>query len=63
METTFKNEVALVSCGTFGVGAVTALAFANKGAKIVIEDWVENEETLNLIKDSGGEAFFVKCDV
>ena len=63
METTFKNEVALVFCGTFGIGGVTALAFANKGAKIVIADWVENEETLNLIKDSGGEAFFVKCDV
>lgn len=63
METTFKNEVALVSGGTFGVGGVTALAFANKGANIIIAGWVENEETLNLIKDSGGEAFFVKCDV
>jgi NAD(P)-dependent dehydrogenase (short-subunit alcohol dehydrogenase family) len=63
METTFKDKVAIVTGGTSGIGRATALAFAEKGAKVVIADWKENEETLNLIEASGGEAIFVKCDV
>lgn len=63
METTFKNKVAIVTGGSFGIGRATAIAFAKKGAKIVIADWVEDAETLNAIKALGGEAIFVKCDV
>ncbi|WP_035671135.1 SDR family oxidoreductase [Flavobacterium sp. 83] len=63
METTFKNKVAIVTGGSSGIGSATALAFAKKGAKVVIVDWKENEEMLHLIKDSGGEAIFIKCDV
>ncbi|MDP3467315.1 MAG: SDR family oxidoreductase [Daejeonella sp.] len=63
METQFKNKVALVTGGSFGIGRATAIAYAKKGARVAIADWVEDNETLNEIKASGGEAIFVKCDV
>ena len=63
MESTFKDKVALVTGASFGIGRATALAFAKKGAKVVLADWKENQETMDLIKSIGGEAIFVKCDV
>lgn len=63
MKNTFKDKVALVTGASFGIGRATALAFAKKGAKVVLADWVENPETIDLIKKEGGEAIFVKCDV
>jgi NAD(P)-dependent dehydrogenase (short-subunit alcohol dehydrogenase family) len=63
MEKTFQNKVALVTGASFGIGRAAAVAFANRGAKVVIADWVEDKETLNAITSSGGNAIFVKCDV
>ncbi|MGO4816886.1 SDR family oxidoreductase [Flavobacterium sp. W22_SRS_FP1] len=63
MEFEFKNKVAIVTGGSSGIGRATALAFAKKGAKVVVVDWKENTETIDLIKKSGGEALFIKCDV
>lgn len=63
MENIFKDKVALVTGGSSGIGKATALAFAKKGAKIVIADWKENRETIDSIKNLGGEVIFVKCDV
>ncbi len=33
----FDNKIALVTGGSSGIGRATALAFAHKGAKVVID--------------------------
>lgn len=63
METTFKNKVAIVTGASSGIGRATAIAFAKKGAKVAVVDWIENNETVDLIKELGSEAIFIKCDV
>ncbi len=59
-----ENKVAFVSGGGSGIGRAVAEAYAQEGAKVVLSDInVEHgEETVKIIKDSGGEAFFVKGD-
>jgi NAD(P)-dependent dehydrogenase (short-subunit alcohol dehydrogenase family) len=63
METTFKDKVAIVTGGASGIGRATAFAFAKKGAKVAVVDWKENDEMVDLIKELGSEAIFIKCDV
>lgn len=63
MENQFKDKVAIVTGGSFGIGRATAVLFAKHGAKVTIADVVEDSETLNIIKKLGGTAIFVKCDV
>jgi NAD(P)-dependent dehydrogenase (short-subunit alcohol dehydrogenase family) len=63
MEQIFKDKVIIVTGSTFGIGRSTAIAFAERGAKVVLSDWKEDEDTLKLIHQQGGEAIFVKCDV
>ncbi len=53
MEPIFQNKVAIVTGGNFGIGRATAIAFSKRGAKVVIADWVEDSETLNIIKGFG----------
>jgi len=50
METPFKDKVAIVTGGSFGIGRSAAIGFAKRGAKVVIADWVEDTETLHLIQ-------------
>jgi NAD(P)-dependent dehydrogenase (short-subunit alcohol dehydrogenase family) len=63
METAFKNKVAIITGGSSGIGRATALAFAKKGAKIVIVDWHESPETMESLTNLDAEAIFIKCDV
>ncbi|WP_114749634.1 SDR family oxidoreductase [Pleomorphovibrio marinus] len=63
MELDYKDKVALVTGAAFGIGKATAIAFAKKGAKVVVVDWVEAKETLEAIEKEGGEALFLKCDM
>jgi NAD(P)-dependent dehydrogenase (short-subunit alcohol dehydrogenase family) len=59
------GKVALITGAGSGIGRATALACAREGAKIVVADIVEEggQETLNMIKDNGGDATFVYTDV
>jgi NAD(P)-dependent dehydrogenase (short-subunit alcohol dehydrogenase family) len=63
MEKIFKDKVALVTGASFGIGRAAAIAFANRGAKVVLVDWIEDYETFNAIKDLGGEVVFYACDI
>ncbi|HEX8040303.1 MAG TPA: SDR family oxidoreductase [Chryseosolibacter sp.] len=63
MDKIFKDKVAIVTGAAFGIGRSTAIAFARRGAKVVIADWIEDDTTVRQIRDEGGTAMFVKCDV
>ena len=39
------------------------MAFAAQGATVVIADWEDGSETLDLIKKNGGTGIFIKCDI
>jgi NAD(P)-dependent dehydrogenase (short-subunit alcohol dehydrogenase family) len=61
----FTGKVAVVTGAASGIGRATAQLYAREAAKVVVSD-VDVEgglETVQLIKDSGGEAFFVLTDV
>jgi NAD(P)-dependent dehydrogenase (short-subunit alcohol dehydrogenase family) len=59
------NKVALITGAGSGIGRESALLFAQEGAAVVVSDIKEEagEETVDLIKVSGGQASFVRTDV
>ncbi|WP_047284668.1 SDR family oxidoreductase [Pseudomonas protegens] len=65
MSMTFSGQVALVTGAANGIGRATAQAFAAQGLKVVVADLdtAGGEGTVALIRQAGGEALFVPCNV
>jgi NAD(P)-dependent dehydrogenase (short-subunit alcohol dehydrogenase family) len=61
----FAGKVAFVTGAANGIGRAAALAFAGEGARVVVADVSEkgNEETARMIREIGGDALAVRCDV
>ncbi|MFL1673351.1 SDR family NAD(P)-dependent oxidoreductase [Paenibacillus dendritiformis] len=60
-----ENRVAVITGGASGIGKETALNFARKGDRVVVADFNEQagQATVDLIREQGGQAIFVKTDV
>lgn len=59
------GKVALITGAGSGMGRATALLFADEGAKVAVADYapIGGQETVGMIKEVGGEAFFIETDV
>ena len=60
-----SGKVAIVTGAGQGIGAAIAKVFAKNGASIIIatRSSKNGEEIMRSIKDEGGEATFIQCDV
>jgi NAD(P)-dependent dehydrogenase (short-subunit alcohol dehydrogenase family) len=60
-----KDKVAIITGATSGIGQASAILFAKEGASVaaVGRSIERGEQTVGMIKDSGGEATFIRTDI
>ncbi|MFH5823847.1 SDR family NAD(P)-dependent oxidoreductase [Georgenia sp. AZ-5] len=60
-----EGKKAIITGAATGIGAVTARMFAREGAGVVVADINEEagRRTVTEIREQGGDAHFVRCDV
>jgi NAD(P)-dependent dehydrogenase (short-subunit alcohol dehydrogenase family) len=65
MADTMAGKVALITGGSSGIGRSVGLLFARAGARVVVaaRRTDAGEETVQMIREAGGEACFVHTDV
>ena len=65
MDIRLNDKVAVMTGGSTGIGAATAIEYARAGAKVVFGDINETdaEETVSAIREAGGVARFLRTDV
>ncbi len=57
------GRVAIITGGGRGIGATYCAALAAEGAKVVVSDIVDTARTVDGIRQRGGEAIGMRCDV
>jgi len=61
-----RNKVAVVTGGGTGIGRATGIALAKRGATVIVNysrSRIDAEETVQWIRDQGGQAVAVQADV
>jgi len=61
-----KGKVAVVTGGATGMGRAVSLALGRNGARVIVSTGRNRkgaEETVEMIRQSGGEAAYLPCDV
>jgi NAD(P)-dependent dehydrogenase (short-subunit alcohol dehydrogenase family) len=60
-----RGKTAIVTGGASGIGQATALLLAREGAAVAVVDLndIDGQAVTKEIKDAGGRAIFIRCDV
>ena len=60
-----RDKIAIITAAGSGAGRARALIFSKEGAEVVVGDIDSKggKETVEMIKDRGGDAVFVQIDV
>jgi NAD(P)-dependent dehydrogenase (short-subunit alcohol dehydrogenase family) len=58
-----EGKVALITGAASGMGRAAAELFAAEGARVVVSDVTDGDDTVDAITSAGGDAVFVRADV